>query len=205
MQIDTRYGFFGASYSNASLHMTFINRKQQGNCPFWSAESMKCRIRNGGLFIPLDDHTEAFCKTPCFSSCIQYGLHSEDQVHLAGSVRRFEENRRKFLRIETSHKITLVKIISSGQTISNFSPGAKTVDMSRGGMRMATESPLSHDSLIQFSFDDSFPQSLHQITGQVEWCNKQLDEPGYQAGVSFRDHHILDAVSRYLGQKHDQV
>lgn len=66
---------------------------------------------------------------------------------------------------------------------------------------MTTDKPLTHETVIQFSFDDSFPEMLHEVTGQVEWCNKQVDEPGYQAGVSFRGAHIIEAMGRYLEQR----
>ena len=50
---------------------------------------------------------------------------------------------------------------------------------------MSTKNPLTHDSLVHFTFDESFPETLHEVTGQVKWCNKQLDETGYQAGSIF--------------------
>ncbi len=181
--------------------MTKVTCKSQAKCPFWAAESRKCSIRNGGLFIPMDDFAETFCTTPHFPSCMQYTLHSENQILLVQNVRKSEENRRKFLRMETSRKITLVKIFESGRIISKFSTSAKIIDVSKCGMRMATKKPLAHDMTIQFSFDDSFPQLPMEIIGQIEWCNKQIDEPGYQAGVSFQEDHFKDAIGRYLNQQ----
>ncbi len=181
--------------------MTAINCKNHEKCPFWSAASTKCSLCNGGLFIPLDDHMEAFCKTFRFSACVQYTLHSENQIYLQEKVRISEENRRKYLRIETAHEITLVKILKSGKLVSDFSSDAKTIDVSKGGMRMFTQNPLAYDTLVHFTFDNSFPQALHEVTGQVQWCNKQLNETGYQAGISFQGDHIVEAMGRYLGQK----
>lgn len=118
-----------------------------------------------------------------------------------GKVRKSEENRRKYLRIVTSHQITLVKIFESGKRLSHFSSRAKAIDMSKGGMRMATDDPLADNAMIQFSFDDTFPQILNEVTGQVEWCNKQIDKPGYQAGLSFKETHIIEAMGSYLEQQ----
>lgn len=170
-------------------------------CPFWSTVSMKCGISNGGLFIPLDDHAETYCYTLHFGSCSQYTFHSENQILLQERFRKTEENRRKFPRIETSHLITQVKIFESGERLSHSLPKAKTIDMSKGGMRMVIDTPLADHAMIQFSFDESFPQKLNDITGQVEWCNKQIDEPGYQAGISFKETHIIEAMGNYLGQQ----
>lgn len=183
--------------------MTVKNRTGHVKCPFWTASSMKCSICNDGLFIPLDDHVKIFCESPHFTACKQYTHHSENQISLLENVRKSEENRRKYLRIQTSHAITLVKISGSDKQEPPFSSSANTIDVSKGGMRVATDKPLLYDSVIQFSFDDSLPQSLHGLTGQVKWCHKQLDEPGYQAGVSFQADHIIEAMVRHLGQQHN--
>ena len=183
--------------------MTAIDRKHRSKCPFWSATSVKCSACNGGIFIPLDDHVEAFCKTFHFTECEEYTLHTENQTSLEEKVRKFEENRRKYIRIESSHRLTLVKIFESDKPESSFSTSVNTLDVCQGGMRVATEKALVGDMIVQFSFDKSFPHLLHQVTGQVEWCNKQVDEPGYQAGVSFQGDHIRKAMGRYLGQQQE--
>jgi hypothetical protein len=184
--------------------MTATDRKHHSKCPFWSATSMKCSLCNGGIFIPLDDHMEAFCNTSHYSACVQYTLHSENQTSLQEKVRKSEENRRKYMRIETSHKITLIKINGSEKSESHLTTYTNTLDVSKGGMRLATEKALLHDMLVQFSFDESFPHILHDVTGQVEWCNKQVDEPGYQVGVSFQGDHIREAMGRYLSQQREK-
>ena len=115
-------------------------------------------------------------------------------------VRKSEINRRQYLRIESSHHLTLQGIIKSGKLVDNFSSGAQTIDVSQGGLRMTTENLLLHDTKVQFTFGKDFPLHLHQITGQVEWCNKQIDEPGYQAGASFLGDDVVEAMGRFLEQ-----
>jgi hypothetical protein len=185
--------------------MTKENCKHLEQCPFWSSSSTKCSLCNGGLFIPLDDHVEAFCKTFRYPSCVQYSLHSENQIYLQEKIRISENNRRKYLRLESSHKITLLKILQADKSESHVGSDAKTIDLSKGGIRMFTKDPLTNDALVQFSFDESFPQTFHEITGQVKWCNKQINETGYQAGISFQGAHIAEAMGRYLGQKYNQM
>ena len=184
--------------------MTAKDRKHQANCPFWSAVSTKCSICNSGLFIPLDNHTDVFCKTPRYSACMQYILYSENQIFLLEKVRKSEENRRKFLRFQNSRAITLIKIFGSGNLSAKISSEAQTIDVSKSGMRVATEKPLRHDATVQFSIDKSFPLGVHEVTGQVEWCNKQVDEPGYHVGLSFQGNHIIEAMERYLEHQHGQ-
>jgi hypothetical protein len=184
--------------------MTAQNPKSHIKCPFWSARPRKCTIRGSGLFIPLDDHVEAFCKTSHFSACTQYTLHSEYQIGLLAKVRKTEANRRKYMRIATSHNITVVKIFKSKQLESQFSYAAKTIDISKSGLRVAIRNPLIHDTMVHCSFDDSFPQALHEVTGHVKWCNKQVDEPGYQVGLSFMGDHVVEAIEAFLSQQNNQ-
>jgi len=167
-------------------------------CPFWSAVSLKCQICTGGLFIPLDDHMDVYCKTPHYTQCLQYSLQQNNHLEIAGTTGVSKRNRRKFPRIEENHKITLVKLIESGEVATHLSAPAKTLDLSNGGMRLTTDKPLNRKSLIHFSFDHSFPENLQKVRGQVAWCNKEIDTPGYQAGISFQDYRTLEAMNRYL-------
>ncbi len=192
---------------NERLLMTAKDPKHPVKCPFWSTGSKKCGIAKDGLFIPLDDHVEAFCKTSHFSACSQYTLYSENQICLLERVRKCEENRRKYMRIATSHDITLVKIFKSKRLKSQISYRAKMIDVSKEGLRMAIKEPLIHDMMVHCSFDDSddsFPQGLHEVIGRVEWCNKQIDEPGYQAGLSINGDDILEAMGGHLGKQNKQ-
>jgi hypothetical protein len=172
--------------------------KKDNTCPFWSGESLKCRICNGGLFIPLDDHIDVYCTSPIFSQCLQYELHSAKHLEIMQKARETRENRRKYSRIFASYKVTLAKLKESGEIVSHRPTVAKTLDVSKGGMRLVTDIPLTNDTVLQFSFDKTFPKKLQGATGQVTWCHKQIDEPGYQAGVSFQGDHIIEAMGNYL-------
>lgn len=167
-------------------------------CPYWSETSKECRICQGGLFIPLDDHIEAYCTTLSYPQCLQYSFHPDQQRPLPDAVPHPASNRRQYPRVEACCKITLVQLITTGTVVAHFSAFAETLDLSRGGMRLATNKPLPDTALLTFSFDRSFPEKLHDATGQVMWCNKEIDSPGYQAGVSFRDEDTMDAMAHYL-------
>jgi len=168
-------------------------------CPFWSGESLKCRLCNDGLFIPLDDHIEVYCKTVNFPQCLQYSLYAESNSQSPGEKNNTGGNRRKYRRVETHHKMILVKSANSEELITHPSTIAQTLDVSMGGMRLAIDDPFVSDTIVQFSFDDSFPESLQAGKGKVEWCNKQIDEPGYQVGLSFQGKQSIDIMGFYLG------
>lgn len=175
--------------------------KNQKYCPFWSTESRKCKVCQTGIFIPMDDHIDIYCTTPKFVKCMQYSLNSGIQVDSLLSRQRFGPNRRQFMRIESNIHITLVRLIDSDKVVNHIPLSAETLDISRGGMRISTSTPINLDTWVHFTFDESWPSVLREAKAQVQWCNKQIDDPGYQIGVSFKDSEIKNAVELFLGKK----
>jgi len=174
-------------------------------CPYWKAESKKCLACNGGLFIPLDDHIEFFCKTSDYPQCLQYSMHAKSQQETVPQVETAKDNRRKYHRHPSTHKVTLVKLIQSGEVVSHLSTEASTLDLSQGGMRLNLDKPLEDDAIIQFTFEESLPRVLREGTGQVQWCSKQIDEGGYQAGIAFQSDHLIKTMGLYLGMHQTTV
>lgn len=93
-------------------------------------------------------------------------------------------------------------MIKSGEVLEHMSEPAYTLDVSKIGMRLKTDIPLVNDSVLQFAFDKKSPYSSKSGTGIVEWCNKQIDAPGYEAGISFQTDNIIDAVEKWLRSEH---
>lgn len=176
---------------------TYINHSE--NCPFWSEISLKCRVCKGGLFIPLDNHIELYCKTPDYPLCLQYDVHKEKHFKIIDKKAVFPDNRRKFIRLEVHLQITLIKHALSEKVGTHSSTVVKTIDLSSGGMRLTTNNPLISKSVVQFSFGNAFPKSLQNFSGKVAWCNKEIDDPGYQAGISFNDEQVIEAMGQHLG------
>lgn len=167
-------------------------------CPFWSEALKKCHICQGGLFIPLDDHIEAYCTTLSYPQCAQYSLERNQQHPQQDPHQAFAQNRRQFPRTQACWKITLVQLSTSNIIGSHFSDIAETIDLSRTGMRLTTRKPLPDSALLSFSFDHSFPKTPDDSIGEVMWCNKEIDSPGYQAGIAFKDDTTKEAVAAYL-------
>lgn len=180
--------------------MTTKPKKLLTSCPFWLAESHKCELCNDGLFIPFDDHIKTYCKTANHPQCLQYTLYAGAYLQLEDSSGADFQNRRRHPRVEVHHKVTLVKSTDSGEIISHHSAIAKTLDISSNGMRLEVDVPLQDDTVIQFSFDDSFPKALQSGIGQVRWCNKQIDHKGYQAGLTLQGEKTVEAMKTYLGE-----
>jgi len=169
-------------------------------CPFWSPISLKCSLCSEGLFIPLDDHIEVYCKTEEYPMCLQYNLSHDSNVRSSsGTDYLSNENRRKYDRFESTHRITLVRLSGSGTIASHFSTPASTIDMSMGGLRLRTQEPLINDTVVRFSFDDSVPQLLQSGTATIKWCYRLIDSSEYQAGLAFRSNQTVEAMGMYLG------
>ena len=169
-------------------------------CPFWSPTSLKCSLCSEGLFIPLDDHIEAYCKTEEYPMCLQYNLSSESYLNsVAVNQAVGNDNRRQYQRVEGLHRITLVRLSASGKIASHFALQATTLDLSLGGLRLQAEEPLINDTVVQFSFDDLAPDFPLNGTATIKWCHRLIDIPEYQAGLAFCGTHTTEAMGMYLG------
>ena len=179
--------------------MAIKTPKNTSACPFWAPDSMKCRLCNDGLFIPLEDHINIYCKTANHPQCLQYSLYAEASLKSGEKSGYPLKNRRKHPRIEVQHRITLIRFTQSGEIAAHYPATAKTLDVGAGGMQLTIADPLPRDAQIQFAFDDSFPKPLQSGTGRIEWCNKMPGGSAYHAGLSFKGKEIKRAMEFYLG------
>lgn len=172
------------------------------NCPFWTPETKKCQVCNTGIFIPLEDHISVYCTTSNYIKCMQYGLNKDLEIENRMGGLRVGHNRRQHMRVESNLQLTLVKLIESEEVVNHTPLTVETLDISRGGMRITTNSPLNRNTRVQFIFEKNFPSPTHKAMAEVQWCNKQIDDPGYQVGVAFHDTDIGNAMEHYLGNRY---
>ncbi len=168
-------------------------------CPFWSSTSLKCTVCTDGLFIPLDDHKEVFCTTPEYPQCLQYSLQEDVRLQKSGQIQS-DNNRRRHTRFMTRHAVTLVKLKKSGKIVTHHAT-ATTLDVSKGGMRLFSNKPLTSNSTLHFSFGNTFPELIQSGIGHVEWCRKEMELDGYQAGISFEEELLTEAMGAYLAKQ----
>jgi hypothetical protein len=172
-------------------------------CPYFAVHTLKCRICSGGLFIPLNDHIETYCKTAMHRQCLQYSMHSEKNAKRLESAAAHYKNRRKYQRVPEERKVTMVKLLGSERFVTRHPISANTLDLSMGGMRLQSDAPLTNDTVMHFSLPLRAGRS-HTGVGQVAWCNKQIDEPGYQIGIAFQDEQFKQAMAAYLNAEYRQ-
>ena len=174
--------------------------KQRAVCPFWSPAEKTCKMQAIGLFIPLDDHFEIYCKRAEHILCQQYRLSQDTNQETGKADRKIKAgNRRQHPRITSNHPLTLVRLSDSGQVVCHRPSRASTVDLSSGGMRLTTRELLMHDSIIQFHFKSSFPSSLKSGLAKVKWCVQAGNDLEYHAGLAFQNDEIIQAMDNYLG------
>lgn len=179
--------------------MSKLSVEKKSWCPFWSERSLKCRLCDNGLFIPLDDHIEVYCKTPEYPLCLQYNMSADSHSQLQKNTQPPVANRRTHLRVANNYRVTLVRLTDTGQLANHYSLKASTLDLSMGGMRLRTTEPLVNDTRISFAFDDSFPEELQSGTARIKWCSRQVNTDEYQAGLAFESAESVEAMGMYLG------
>ncbi len=169
-------------------------------CPFWSPIAKICKVQATGLFIPLDDHIQMYCKRPEHILCQQYRLSQDggQETEKAGPEIQ-AGNRRQYPRVKSSHQLTLVRLSTSGHVISQDSSRASTLDLSSGGMCLTTREMLMNDSMIQFHFKNSLSSSLKSGLARVKWCVPADNDLEYHVGLAFQNDQVIQAMSDYLG------
>lgn len=173
------------------------HKKDDETCFFWSPKDRSCKLSSEGLFIPLDDHIEIYCKSPDHKLCLQYSMsvHAAQQEDSAYEDR---VNRRAYTRFNSTHQVTLVRLKDSGNIAFHHATKANTLDLSSGGMRLVAREPIMSDTLMQFSFDDSFPELLQKGVAKTRWCRSVQDSLDYQIGIEFIDDEVKAAMDSFL-------
>lgn len=153
----------------------------------------------------MEDHVNLYCTSSNYSNCLQYSHQVSGQLQFADENINSFINRRRFVRIKHQHQITFFKTPIVEEYSSHVHDKAKTLDLSLGGMRLATETPLQNDSIIQFSFDGADADQPLSGSGYIAWCHKQIDEPGYQAGIVFGEKSFSKEIGFYLNSLRNQL
>lgn len=174
----------------------------KNSCPYWSPISLKCSLCHEGLFIPLENHIEIYCRTEAYTMCTQYSLgYGSHQLAAAGDLAS-GNNRRRHPRILDRHRLTLVRLDRPGMPASQVATPARTIDLSPGGLRLQTAEPLVSDTVLQVSFDDLATDFPLTGTATVKWCRRLDDSADYQAGLAFTSDRMAEAMEQFLRTRH---
>jgi hypothetical protein len=166
-------------------------------CEFWSASEHNCKVCNSGLFIPLGDHIEIYCKTAEHTLCIQYNMNIQQESSEESVT---AENRRQHIRIKEQCPITLVRLNESGNIVSHLSEKVNILDLSLGGMRVNSRKMLLNDSIVQFTFSAHDNDSPQSGIAKVRWSCAINNDTLYQVGLEFQSDQTIEVIGKHLGQ-----
>jgi len=170
-----------------------MSKKHNPNCPFWSPSTGNCNVLVDGIFIPLEEHVETYCKTEDHRFCKYHTKESLAQLVMDKEV----SERRQFDRHAGSQQITIIQSGGHNDNEDNHLT-ARIVDLSKGGIRLLSTEQLSRDATVTCSLGDDFPEHLRSGSALIRWSRPLLNSSGFQAGLAFRDDILPLAVSSYL-------
>lgn len=169
-------------------------------CPFWSPQTRRCLVNAGGLYIPLDEHVDAFCITAQHCDCLQFLSQGDKGDQLVARLIEEKINRRQYRRIPVEHPLKLMCHPPTGE--GPLTDPARLIDLSRGGMRVHTDCKLKGDTQMRFAFEPALADNFTEGLGQVAWCHREIGQDGYQAGIIFQGPSTIKAITGFLHSRH---
>lgn len=168
-------------------------------CPHWSPASRSCLLSRGGLYLPVSDHVETYCRTENYLSCPQFvsgGLVVDAAVD--DSVATGAE-RRMYVRVPGRFLLRIAHHANGDSVDEVIDDSASTVDISLGGVRVESYRKLPVDSLVTFSLNGDFFSEPVKGVGRVTWCRSLEQAPLYHAGLAFEDVRLASMLEKRLG------
>lgn len=173
------------------------------HCPYFQLSPHgDCHLTKGGLYIPLPQHIEIFCKTEQFTFCPQYlrghlYLHRENKS-LIGCEEG--ESRRKFQRLKRRIPLFIATSDEKGNPIEQIDDNACTLDVSLAGMKISSKKEIPPHRVLYFRFGQEISLHYNGGIGEVRWATDTPDRDCcYQAGISFLDKTLPAAIGEHLG------
>ncbi len=172
----------------------------QKQCSFLKLdEAQACSLTKGGIFIPLPEHIEMFCKTPHYLECEQYFRNNHLNSELSNEEIFIDNGRRHFRRIPDILALTLSNCDETGHPSQIIDAHACTLDLSPGGMLLESRQALMMNNLVAFTFGPHFSTPNHTGIGQVRWCKEAKKTDAFHAGLSFVDASTKQALGHHMG------
>ncbi len=166
-------------------------------CPHYEALLKRCLLSRGGVYVPVDEHVRQSCQSEQYGRCeilLANGRMSE-MLNVPREANGSE--RRRYTRVPDRISMTLALLDVPGEEDALLDDNAFTLDLSEGGMCLASHRALEVGSQLSFRFGHEFRQELLG-TGRVRWCTSPDDSPLFHAGMMFTDPRISQAVGHYL-------
>jgi len=162
-------------------------------------EEQACSMTKGGIYLPLKEHIEMFCKTPHFLECHQYVRGSKIGAKTSLEEDYRDNGRPQFRRIADLLSLSLANCDEAGRPCQLIDGNACTVDLSPGGMRLESHHRLSTHDLISFTFGPHFSTPNLTGVGQIMWSTAANEPDLFHAGLAFLDATTKQAIGHHMG------
>ena len=158
-----------------------------------------CAMTRGGVYLPMPEHIEMFCKTSHFTDCHHYVRGNQLSSEAGRKDGCKDHGRRQFRRIPDMFSLVLSTCDETGRPCQLLDAHAHTIDVSPGGVRLQSSRQLTPDNLVAITFGPDFSSPSLTGIGQVRWSVATDSPELYLAGLSFLDAATKQAIGRHMG------
>ncbi len=170
------------------------------HCPYFQPMyEGSCTMTKGGLYIPLPEHVEEFCKKPRFDKCQQYLRGQQLLRQPVQEAAAAQDSRRHFPRRRNHLPLVLSNCDAHGKPVDVIDRNAITIDMSLGGLGIQSSRELPEAKVLHFQLLSPQGKQGFSGMGEVRWGFRDQQSGRYRAGLSF----VGNTISQELRQHFD--
>ncbi len=173
--------------------------KKTSTCPYLS-HNADCLMTTGGLYLPMPEHIETFCKKSSYDKCHYYIIGCEEIRNVASRVEGGIVNRRHYRRVQERLSLVLAGIAQGdGGGAEIFDDSAYTFDVSMGGVGFVSRCEILPKTKVAFTLGNRASGSSLAGAGVVQWTERNSVDPElFFSGLSFVDRKCQQAIGRRL-------
>jgi len=176
-----------------------MSNEKLSSCPYLSHNAEECLMTTGGLYLPLPEHIEMFCKTSCYVKCHHYIIGCEEIRNAAPKVSAGTVNRRRYRRVHERLPIVLSGYLTRGSSCDILDSSAYTIDLSMGGVKFVSRHKFLPETKIMFTLGEGETGSSIAGLGEVRWTENDSADPDlFLSGLSFVDSKSKQIIGQRL-------
>lgn len=172
------------------------------SCPYFAQSRHECQMTYEGLYIPTLTQIHSRCMTGDYGQCHHY---LQGRSALSDFAAQFgvasEASRRRYRRISAQIPLRLIAYghdQCSGLLDDVLDEEAFALDLSLGGLRLATTVPLPVRKTVAFVFGREAEKPVTiDGHGEIRWT-RELDSGGFQSGLLVTDKRTFEAIGQRM-------
>lgn len=168
-------------------------------CPYFAQSRHECLMTLDGLYIPMLNHVHSLCMTGHFCQCGQY-IHGSGAMKNNGRQLGFvpDASRRRYRRVNARIPLQVMDCGQDGCHAEMLDSDAFAVDLSWGGIGLATKVALPVQKTVTFLLG-SKEETPYSVDGQgeVRW-SREIDPGVFQSGLLVTDKKTFEALGQRM-------